>query len=393
MTQQLTWFAIGGPWYGEGSAVTANLTNLDIGWARSNFGYNTTNTDTFAWRAVQHGGPSSWDWTGADKEMNFLQSLHLTVVVELQQGGEDPPWAVTLSTNDYVATKAAFINALAYRYGGRIWGIEVENEPSPGQSGGSWKPGGYLAYDRHLAILAASQPARAYTRLVGWACQGTFDVWLKYLLDRGLTNLCDAISWHCYVQGGVGPGQPVDSPLQNYGSPDIYTGTMGEFMQWLHSQVGAMPILVDEVGLAPEVPMRMAKVLIILRASNATMCQLHVWSGGPAPGNLAAIDNVTGYPFRHAVIAAWTAYWLGNDTLVSQTVNSNVSVYAFGNRTFAWCQEGTVQRCVATGWDSITDIYGKKITPILLTDAVTVFHGAGTLTLTNSSSWRVLQMQ
>ncbi|HUJ71049.1 MAG TPA: hypothetical protein VLZ30_02315 [Verrucomicrobiae bacterium] len=393
MTQQLTWFAGGDLWYGENSAEVANLTNLGIGWARSTFGFGSPSTDTFAWRTVQNGGPSSWDWTGADKEIDFLQSLHVNVVVQLQQGNQDPPWTISLSTNDYVAAKAAFINALAARYGSKIWGIEVENEPQPGSSGPQWKPGGYLAYDRHLAILAASQPARAYTRLVGWACQGTFDGWLKYLLARGLTNLCDAISWHCYVQGGVGQGQPVESPLQSHGSPDIYTGTMGEFMQWLHSQVGAMPILVDEVGLAPEVPMRMAKVLVILRASNATMCQLHVWSGGAPPGNLAAFDSVTGRPFRHAVIAAWTAYWLGNDTLVSQTIDSNVFVYAFGNRTFAWCLEGTVRGCEAAGWDSVTDIYGHKTTPTVLTDAVTVFHGAGTLTLTNSSSWRILQMQ
>jgi len=393
MTQQLTWFAGAGPSYGEGSVVTGSVTNNGFGWARSTFGYDTTNTDTFAWRAVQHGGPSSWDWTLADKEMNFLQLLHLTVVVELQQGGEDPPWAAGLSTNDYVAAKAAFINALAYRYGGRIWGIEVENEPSPGESGGSWKPGGYLAYDRHLAILAASQPARAYTRLVGWACQGTFDVWLKYLLDRGLTNLCDAISWHCYVQGGISPGQPVESPLQSHGSPDIYTGTMGEFMQWLHSQVGAMPILVDEIGLASEVPMRMAKVLIILRASNATMCQLQTWSGGPAPGDLVAFDGASRRPFRHAVIAVWAAYWLGNDSLASSSVDGNTFIYTFGDRTFAWCLEGTLRPCTASGWTSVTDIYGHKTSPSVLTDAVTVFHGTGTLALTNFSSWRVLQMQ
>ena len=173
----------------------------------------------------------------------------------------------------------------------------------------------------------------------------------------------------------------------------MYAGTLGGFVQWLHTQVGSMPILVDEIGLAPEVPMRMAKVLIILRASNVTMCQLHIWDGGPPPGNLAALDNVTGYPFRHAVIAAWTAYWLGNDSLTSQSVDGNTFIYTFGNRTFVWCLEGTLRPCTASGWNSITDIYGHKTNPIVLTDAVTVFHGAGTLTLTNSPPWRVLQMQ
>jgi hypothetical protein len=391
MTEQLNWLGGGGLWYGEPTSGTLQLTNLGVGWTRSTFGYDSTNTDTFAWRAVQYGGPSSWDWTGADKEINFLQSFPLKVVVQLEQS-QDPPWATSLSTSNYVAAKAAFINALAVRYGGKIWGIEVENEPQPFQSG-SWTPGGYVAYDRHLAILTASQPARSYTKLVGWACQGSFAVWLQYLLDRGLTNLCDAISWHCYAQGGVGPGEPIDGPLRTIPSQtSVYAGTLYQFMQWIVSQVGNMPVLVDEVGLEHEVPMRMAKVLVILRASGASMCQLQVWDGGAPPGELAAFDNTTGYPFRHAVIAAWTANWLGNDTFVSQTVDSNVFMYAFGTRTYAWCLEGTVRACQPTGWDSITDIYGNNISPALLTDAVMVFNGHGSLTMTNSTPWAVLRL-
>jgi hypothetical protein len=152
-----------------------------------------------------------------------------------------------------------------------------------------------------------------------------------------------------------------------------------------------MPILVDEVGLEPFVPMRMAKVLIMLRAYNANV-GLHQWSYGPAPGEFYAFDS-NANPYLHAVITAWTAYWLGNDSLVSQTVDGNTFIFAFANRTFVWCLEGTLRTCTASGWSNITDIYGNKTTPIVLTDAVTVFHGTGTLTLTNSPPWRVLQMQ
>jgi hypothetical protein len=376
---------------------------LNAGLARGNEGYDgSTQTAEFAWNYIQQSSSNDWNWARADALIAYAQTNFpgINLIIQCSIGctvstdrGEklsaDPSWACALSTDQYIAAKSAFVNAMAARYSTNIWGIEIENEPQPDGTG---PPGSWAGYNRHLAILQACQPARQYCRLIGWTCQGPFPGWFTYLAQRGLTNLCDAISWHMYAHAS----QPPDVTVQSKPGDATFNGNLDQWMLWLQNQVGQMPIAVDEVGLEPNVPVRMAKVMIILRAYNA-LIQLHVWNNGaPPPGKWAAFNNSTANPFanpyRHAQQAAWAAHWLGNDTFVSHTVDSNVFIYAFGNRTYAWCLEGTVRACQPAGWDSITDIYGNSNSPMLLTDAVTVFNGHGTLTMTNSTPWAVLRL-
>jgi hypothetical protein len=399
---QLPWLGGGGlSIYMPTADMQAFRSTLNPGLARGSETYNTTNTDTFAWRRVQRTSSNDWDWTAADTLVAYAQSNFpgVSLIFECSMGcavynnngvllTSDPSWACGLSTDQYVAAKSAFINAMAARYSTNIWGIEIENEPTLDGTGPS---GSKEGYNRHIALLQACQPARQYCRLIGWACQGPFPSWFTYLAQRGFTNLCDAVSWHMYAQ----KTQPPDVTVQSSPGDATFAGNLDQWMQWLRNQVGQMPIVVDEVGLEPNVPVRMAKVMIMLRAYDA-MIQLHVWSRALPPGEWGAFNSSTANPYanpyRHAQQAAWAAYWLGNDTFVSQTVDSNVFIYAFGNRTYAWCLEGTVRACQPSGWDSITDIYGNSISPILLTDAVTVFNGHGSLTMTNNTQWSVLRL-
>jgi len=383
---ELTWLGGGGQWYGVPTPTNLPFQGA-FTWQRGSFCYATTDQYTFAWSACQPADSNHFDWSRADTEFNFLTNFHQNVVITLGDGmTEIPQWAWNLDTNAYAAAKGAFIIALAERYTNQIWGIEVQNEPQPWHTGyGPDISTNNIGYDLHLAILSNAQPARAYTKLVGWTCQGAFSGWFQYLMHNGLTNLCDAISWHCYGQGGIDQGEPIDGNLRyNNGNSDIYNGNLLGFMQWLHSQVGSMPILVDEVGLGSEVPMRMAKVLVLLRAENADEVGLFQWSfDRNPPGDLAAFQDGEGrFPWPHAVITAGAAYELGNRTNTTQLVDSNAFVFGFQDKTFAWSLEGTTRGCVATNWTSITDIYGNSVGSLTqLTENVIVLTGTGTITL------------
>ena len=388
---RLTW--LGGnelsTYFGTGAYMALTKT-LPIGWARGTMGYDSTNSDTFAWRCVQHASSNDWDWSRADALMAYAATNFpgVKLVISEQWGcraytnaanwpgdqypiTDDPAWACALTPNQYILAKAAFINALAARYRNSIWGIEIENEPVLDSYGIS----------RHIGILSNVQPARAYTKIIGYTFQGPWPGPLTNLCRLGFTNLADAVSFHLYNHRTSPPDQSLG--WNGVSNQYDYHGPLNGWMAFLRSKVGAMPILVDEIGLYPEVPMRMAKVLIILRAYDAALCQLQVWSYGSPPGDGAAF-NLSGAPFPHAAVSAWTAQWLGNSTITSIVTKGNASVYTSGSgssqRAFAWCFEGQTRAWTPTGYTSYTDIYGQPVSTNQLTDAVMVLNGPGTQT-------------
>jgi hypothetical protein len=401
MTQQSSWLGVGDGSYKNTADAIVLLTNrLHFGWVRDTFGSrpHVTNDNTFAWSKVQYAGSNSFNWATADQQVNYLTNTWPSgtkVVLEFLQGDYstnncpnppcdlwgDPPWASGLTTQQYAAAKAHFINAVAARYtntawgAGNLksnvfWGIEVENEPQP-------------PYDRYLLILSNAQPARTNCKLVGWTIWGPLaHYWTASVSGTTMTALVDAISWHLYTHETF----PPDVAVSDYHEGDpSYVGRLDQWENWLQAQLPpGMPILADEIGMLPQVPMRMAKVLILLRAAGAAECSLFNWQFGTPPGQLVAFEHVNGgaMPYLHARIAAWTAYWLGNCTNISSVVNSNAFIYSFSDgsttNTFAWAREGTTRGFSYSNYTAVTDIYGyPRITPSNLTANVLVFHGAG----------------
>jgi len=387
-------------------AYTSNaLATLHPGWVRGTFDYrptNLTNYDSFNWSRVQPAGSNSFDWSGADAEVRDLTNRFpagTKVIVVVNQGAyitnncpnspcsleNDPPWTAALTMQQYAQAKARYINALAARYTNSawaranlarnvIWGIEVENETHP-------------PYDRLALILSHAQPARATCKLIGWTCWGPLAKnWMAFV-NAAPTNLYDAVSWHLYTHQVQPPDRDVGSDINQtgYGRNDpSFVGRLDQWESWLQSQLPAgMPILVDELGLQPEVPMRMAKALIMLRATGAAMCQLFNWQSGNPPGEDQAYNALPNRAYPHARVAAWTAYWLGNATRTSSTVDGNAFVYTFSNgRSFAWSREGTTRACAVSNHARVTDIYGNTLAtctnltadPVVLTGGTITFH-------------------
>jgi len=289
-----------------------------------------------------------------------------------------------LTTQQYAAAKGAYVNALAVRYTNTawgasnlksnvFWGIEPENETYP------------AANTRYMLILSNAQRARASCKLVGWTYFAPhIDVWKQNVARTTLTALVDAISWHDYSHSCV----PPDVTLNCYGPnrDPSYVGRLDQWENWLQAQLPpGMPVLVDEIGLQPEVPMRMAKVLVLLRAAGAAECSLFNWQYGLPPGDKVAFDH-TDTPYPHARIAAWTAYWLGNRTNISRVVAGNAFIYSFSDgsttNTFAWALEGTTRGFSYSNYTAVTDIFGSPQTaPSNLTANVLVFRGAGGIAL------------
>lgn len=403
-SQQISWYGGGGvPDCCAATRWMPVFQEFAMGCMRGSFNYtgNSTNEDSFQWAKVQLNGSNDWNWTAADAQMAYLTNFHARIVIQNNAFApyntnncpdfpcnldQDPPWVSGMTTQQYAQALGTFITALAQRYGsnqwgGVLWGIEPENEPD---YGGAPPHLGYLA---HILILSNCQPARAYTRIVGWTAQGAMSPLLTELIDEGLTNYVDAISFHDYSSlfyntdpsSGCSP-----TNIMAWAGGLSHPGRIDQFLNWCQTQLHTnLPVLVDEFGL-PDTgngtndPMQYAKSLILLRSAGADFIQiLFPWWG-----------NTDGFfvPTPAGRECAWTAYWLQNHTNTATLVSSNALIWTFGtNATFAWTWEGTTRGCTVSGWTAITDLYGNDIgSPTQLTENVIVLRGSGAIALASS---------
>ncbi|HEX4734264.1 MAG TPA: cellulase family glycosylhydrolase [Thermoleophilaceae bacterium] len=160
------------------------------------------------WKGVQP-TQSAWNWGTYDRIINAYAARGMRVIVNVSG---TPDWAKLncgtgcLFNTANLADFSAFVTALANRYGTRLAGIEVYNEPN---SAKYW--GGPADPELYKQILCAgysgAQAASVRLPIAGGSLAPNMatvngdirmDVYLSRMLQAGATPCMDVISFHPY---------------------------------------------------------------------------------------------------------------------------------------------------------------------------------------------------
>ncbi|HEX7478892.1 MAG TPA: LamG domain-containing protein [Polyangiales bacterium] len=240
------------------------------------------------WADVEGVARGQFDWGnaaiggGCDQTMALLTQTGVKPL--LQNVGMRPPWLT--DDADYFPALAEYIQALLARFPGKIWGLEVWNEPTPGCTfGGStnilprlpnllhpnycnltnnqhWSTGQGDADGYFEALVAVSRAihdtAKAIEpniQIVGPAWQDINDYgggWLqasKRLVELGEMDVLDAYSWHDYGMYYLSPDESL------LGRPLGDTLRIDQRVETLRAYGMNKPFHVDEVGFYGKSPL------------------------------------------------------------------------------------------------------------------------------------------
>lgn len=368
-----------------------------------------------AWVRASGGGawsetepqPGVWNWLRPDAFVAANQGRKIIY----DCGFVRPSW---VGKNELVARFAEYVGAVAARYNGQIYAIEIWNEPMftsdfVPYATSDWN----VVVQFYAQLLQASQQAvRAASssiKVVGPAWYGGgFTNETMTLAQLGGNQWLDYLSFHDYTMKALAP----DSTRQAYlDDSHIISGIDTQCTDYQQALPGK-PQLVDEIGLYGhsalgidwmpdvdehyisdldwEIGMRRAiKYVIMYRGAGVETLIPHVfarsaeypggnleifgWDLGPSVGTSRG-------PHPKTSAFLMSCYWLNGATFLGrQTSVSNEMVYAWGypdgsSLVSAWCREGYATSFLPDPAWQVTDIFGQPISATVLADNPILIH-------------------
>ncbi len=334
-----------------------------------------------------------WDWSQMDQGMAALAGTNRKIIY---LGGDSvPSW---VGTNELVTAYTQFATAAMRRYGSKLYGWEIWNEP--------WytKFGGTNEMDVVPVLMNLTRAADSVRKTLHLNIKLVGPTWASprirtesdALVQQGILKMLDYWSFHDYDMRWWAPDEndswamPIPSRLATNFGP----------------LVAKKPMLVTEIGLYGTSALganlthpddetitmsglswyrgfcRTIKTTIMYRAAGvvdlAPQCmglfgavsnsnwEIYGWDESPAPNN-----NVYAPRGPHPKTSAFlmTCYWLNHAKLGdSRVLDGQVYLYTWkrprtGMIVFAWCVEGQSRAIAALPGFRMTDIYGNDITP------------------------------
>jgi hypothetical protein len=350
---------------GNNSSISAKLKLIGPAWVRV--------LGEGFWEIVQP-VRGFWDWERLDRVVEVNAGRRIIV-----NAFHRPPW---VGDDEFIPLFAQYVRQTARRYRGKIYAIEIWNEP-------------YHVTDDTAARLPHVSTTRDlvdfYARLLQasrFAIKSvapemkvfgpTFSCPLKIetdgLAEIGALNNLDAFSWHDYRMNEF----PPDADRGNWKSVDQY-------LERLRTLVPLKSLIVDELGLWNESPLgtlnlkggdnvcdwktaceRAVKMTVMLRGGGVECILPHNFVGGGGH-KLDGVDPSNRGPQPKSSTFLMTCYWLnGAKGAGHRVIGGRAFFYAWtrpdgSTLVFAWCTEGnTIGFHPANAWRT-TDIFGQAV--------------------------------
>lgn len=381
-------------------AYSQRLDQIQPGWARMLNGYAWTGTEP------QRG---VWNWEGSDATVAANQGRKIIYGC----GYIRPAW---VGDSEFVARFAEYTGAVAARYDGQIYAIEVWNEPNfeahfpyPGATT-NWN----AVTQFYAQLLNAGQQAirsvSSSIHVTGPAWAGTgYIAETALLVQLGAGQWLDELSFHDGTMKSFAPDSM--ARMSSDSAPHIVSGVDTQCAEY-EAALPGKPILADEIdfyghsalgidwtrGVDPaylsdldwELGMRRAiKYGVMYRAAGAEVMipfilarnaaypdgnvEMYGWDLGPKVGTSRG-------PHPKTSSLLMTCYWLNGATFLGrQTSTSNESVYAWGypdgsSLVFAWCREGYSTSFLPDPAWQVTDIFGQPVSATVIADNPILIH-------------------
>jgi hypothetical protein len=356
------------------------------------------------WQIVEP-SPGVWNWSALDQAVAANAGRKIVVTAFIR-----PSWV----TNNFLPQFLTYVTAMAQRYNGRIYGIQIWNEPwftTVTANGLAWGDIGnpytgniavdLPVFEQTLATLIQSsrqaiQSVSPSMQIVGpdWSSNNGLTQPLMSLLGSQPMN---DFSFHANTGGtpdGLISGDNGFAELTSLFLP--YIGTLPWMMTELHP-FGASALGIPTAGVDPGMPSsgygwqrgmdRLTKTVVMWRAAGAAAIMPHVLAlCAPA---LSSNWEVFGLeygpgsygrgPYPKTSAYLMSGYWLNNATFVDSRIpGQQVYLYAWkrpdnSSLVFAWTAEGTTAPLRSTASFNTMNLFGKTNTITALSEDPALF--------------------
>lgn len=349
------------------------------------------------WRAAEP-ERGKWDWHALDEAVDANRGRKIIVVADTR-----PDW---LQDGEFVSRYAEYVRELARHMAGKVYAIEIWNEPfhevenPAARIPGTTNPERLaVRYDELFrASRAAIEDAGVDVKLIGPAWSFPYlRVENRRLAALGTQRMWDAFTWHDYTMNLVAPDE------QRH-----YLARTDKRLAWYRELYGATPLIVDEIGLYGQSALgiastefeskvnwyegmcRAVKFVVMHRAGGVTAMLPHCLHGTsvyPKQVEIAGWDQSPAVEVRprgpkpqtSAFLA--TCSWLNGAELAGQrVVDDRLFVYEWRRANgeslvIAWCRKDATARVSALDGVKVTDIFGAELSPEILATEPLLFHG------------------
>ncbi len=388
---------------GHNSAYAERLAQVQPSWVR---------LQTALWDTVEP-QRGVWDWTALDQAVAANPGKRIIVAAFIR-----PAW---VTNEEFLSRFVEYVKGMAMRYKGKIYAIQIWNEPwvtTVAANGHFWGDianpytGNMTvdlpAFSKTLANLIIK--SRAAIRSVTGSIKTFGPEWSnpRYTTDTGTLSEFGGVSSLDMFTFHATSGAAPDGAMNN---EDGYTG----WIDLIQPYLGSKPWLVSEFhaygGSALGIPnqslpgsvqpnidwhrgmSRIVKTMVMWRAKGAQAINMHVmghYSEGDLPNyQIYGWDNAPlgGQPRGpHPKTSAYlmSGYWLDGATLLgSRVVADKVYLYAWqrpsGERVvFVWSLEDHPVTIQLDGTENVTDIFGQPVGAAQLTEEPVLFHDLST---------------
>jgi PKD repeat protein len=386
--------------YGDDSNITNNerIDAIQPAWVRLLSGVN------YWWRVEPQ--RDVWNWSDLDKAVdnNFSKGRKIILVAWSR-----PDW-LTQDT-EFIARYVLYVQKLAERYRGKVYAIEVWNEPDINPLV-SWEM--TLPYTSSKSDVAGIyrqllQAARSAVKQVapeirvvgaGWATPGYQEIVDGFLAGNG-ASLFDAYTFHDYDRTYWGLDQDIT----------LASGAMlrlDRLIEQYRARMPGLPLWMDEGGLYGQSALeisnsqtdgtgkyvslvdwhrgmtRAIKYVVMARAAGVELLLPHLLPRSTTD----AANNYDLYGFEygdrgpHPKTSAFlmACHWLnGAQFAQSRTPNEDLLLYAWRRAdgaavVFAWTREGHTVSVNTSALPAATDIFGTPVTVSAIGDEPILFH-------------------
>jgi hypothetical protein len=351
-----------------------------------------------------------WNWATSDAFVTANQGRKIIY----NCGFIRPTW---VGNSEFVKEFVEYVRAVAKRYNGRIYAIEIWNEPTF-ESGFLTNPtmDWRVVAQSYAQLLQKScfavRSVSSSIKIVGPAWyEGGFVSETATIAQLGGNLYLDALSSHDYMMPFMAPDFTGNYYVDNVHWVSSIDSQCADY----RSVLPGKPILIDEIGLFGHSALginwtngvnaayltdldwdlamwRASKYVVMYRAGGADALTPHVftmnaeypegnlelygWDLGPHAGTSRG-------PHPKTTAFLMAGYWLNNATFLGrQTSTSNESVYAWSRPggsavVFAWCREGYSTTFSPDPTWQVTDIFGQPTSDTVLADRPILFHVPG----------------
>ncbi len=366
------------------SSAGQRMTEMGISWVRM---------VQSIWENVET-NRNAWDWSSVDKAVTANPGRKIIAM----SASLVPSW---VGPDEIAPLHAAYVQALATRYKGKLAAIEIWNEPLGGKFSNATNVDSFV--NLYLQIFSQARQAikavDSTPQIIGPAWTSLPQLESLSMATNPLATF-DGWSWHDYYRGFFAPD--VD-----YLSPDLVRSISTDHLEWTCGRFADLPSLfVDELGLYGRSALgtdtgtnidthlassldwyrgmcRAIKTTVMYRAAGISCIIPHVLPLSEDLSNpnfeLCGWDN--GFRGPHPKTSAFlmTCYWLNGATLAGyRNPGTNAFLYAWqladnSSLVVAWAPEGQTIPLQVNALVT-TDIYGRTNSVTALSEEPVLFH-------------------